>query len=88
MMTTLTSVLGLVPMALGWGEGAEIRTPMAITVIGGLSFSTLLTLVFVPVMYEILDRKRFAADLRVPTTVEYRLPGGLTDSAPGVQTGD
>jgi HAE1 family hydrophobic/amphiphilic exporter-1 len=88
MMTTLTSVLGLVPMALGWGEGAEIRAPMAITVIGGLTFSTLLTLVFVPVMYEILDRKRFAADLRVATAVEYRLPAGLTDSAPGVQTGD
>jgi HAE1 family hydrophobic/amphiphilic exporter-1 len=52
MMTTLTSVLGLVPMALGWGEGAEIRTPMAITVIGGMTVSTLLTLVVIPVLYE------------------------------------
>ena len=50
-MTTLTTVLGLVPMAIGWGEGAEIRTPMAITIIGGLSLSTLLTLVFITVLY-------------------------------------
>ncbi len=62
LMTTLTSVLGLLPMALGWGEGAEIRTPMAITVMGGLVFCTLLTLVFIPVVYELVDRKRFAAD--------------------------
>jgi HAE1 family hydrophobic/amphiphilic exporter-1 len=62
LMTTLTSVLGLVPMALGWGEGAEIRTPMAITIIGGLAFATLLTLVFIPVVYEMVDRKVFAAD--------------------------
>lgn len=68
-MTTLTSVLGLVPMALGWGEGAEVRTPMAIAVIGGLSFSTLLTLVFVPVMYEVMDRKRYTGDATVPATL-------------------
>jgi len=58
MMTTLTTVLGLVPMALGIGQGAEMRTPMAITVIGGLSTSTLLTLLVVPVMYSLLDRRR------------------------------
>jgi Cu/Ag efflux pump CusA len=63
MMTTLTTVLGLIPMAIGWGEGAEVRAPMAITVMGGLIFSTLLTLVFIPVVYEILDRKVYAADL-------------------------
>jgi HAE1 family hydrophobic/amphiphilic exporter-1 len=57
LMTTLTTVLGLIPLALGIGEGAEIRAPMAITVIGGLSFSTLLTLVVIPVVYSILDRK-------------------------------
>lgn len=55
LMTTLTTVLGLLPMALGFGEGAEIRAPMAITVIGGLSMSTLLTLIVIPVMYELLD---------------------------------
>jgi HAE1 family hydrophobic/amphiphilic exporter-1 len=57
MMTTLTTVLGLLPMALGLGEGAEMRAPMAITVIGGLLTSTFLTLVVVPVMYSLLDRR-------------------------------
>ncbi|MDX1983453.1 MAG: efflux RND transporter permease subunit [Bryobacteraceae bacterium] len=61
LMTTLTTVLGLIPMAIGWGEGAEIRAPMAITVIGGLSFSTLLTLVFIPVIYEMANRERRVA---------------------------
>jgi HAE1 family hydrophobic/amphiphilic exporter-1 len=67
LMTMLSSVLGLVPMALGWGEGAEIRSPMAVTVIGGLTFSTMLTLIFIPVMYELLDRKRYAGDVTLPT---------------------
>lgn len=61
MMTTLTTVLGLLPMALGLGQGAEMRTPMAITVIGGLLTSTLLTLLVVPVMYSLLDRRQDAA---------------------------
>lgn len=58
MMTTLTTVLGLLPMALGIGQGSEMRTPMAITVIGGLLTSTLLTLLVIPVMYSLLDRRR------------------------------
>ena len=57
LMTTLTTTLGLLPMAMGLGDGAEIRAPMAITVIGGLLISTLLTLVVIPVMYMALDRK-------------------------------
>ena len=56
LMTTLTTVLGLLPMALGFGEAAELRTPMAVTVIGGLMVSTLLTLVIIPVVYSVLDR--------------------------------
>jgi HAE1 family hydrophobic/amphiphilic exporter-1 len=56
-MTTLTTTLGLIPLALGVGEGAEVRAPMAITVIGGLLVSTLLTLVVIPVMYDLLDRR-------------------------------
>ena len=47
-------------MAIGFGEGAEMRTPMAITVIGGLLVSTLLTLVVIPVVYSLLDRKKWA----------------------------
>lgn len=56
LMTTLTTVLGLVPLALGLGEGTEMQAPLAITVIFGLSFSTLITLLLVPVMYDISDR--------------------------------
>ncbi len=59
MMTTLTTVLGLLPMAIGFGEGSEVRTPMAITVIGGLLVSTILTLVVIPVMYSLMDRKNW-----------------------------
>jgi HAE1 family hydrophobic/amphiphilic exporter-1 len=58
MMTTLTTLLGLLPMAFGIGEGSEMRTPMAITVIGGLLTSTMLTLLVVPVMYSLLDRRK------------------------------
>lgn len=50
-MTTLTTVLGLLPMSLGLGEGAALRQPLAVTVIGGLSFATLLTLVVMPCAY-------------------------------------
>ncbi len=55
MMTALTTILGLVPMALGIGEGAELTQSMGVVVIGGLALSTVLTLVVVPVMYTIFD---------------------------------
>ncbi len=58
LMTTLTTVLGLLPLAIGIGEGSEVRSPMAITVIGGLLVSTLLTLIVIPVVYALLDRKK------------------------------
>lgn len=57
LMTSLTTTLGLLPMAMGFGEGSEVRTPMAITVIGGLTVSTFLTLVVIPVVYSLVDRK-------------------------------
>lgn len=57
LMTSLTTTLGLLPMAMGFGEGSEVRTPMAITVIGGLTVSTLLTLVVIPVVYSLMDRR-------------------------------
>lgn len=50
-MTTLTTILGMVPMAVGSGQGAEMWQPMGTAVIGGLTFSTILTLLFVPVLY-------------------------------------
>ncbi|HAA78648.1 TPA: hypothetical protein DCE37_26420, partial [Candidatus Latescibacteria bacterium] len=58
LMTTATTVLGLLPMSLGLGDGAEIRTPMAITVVAGLISSTLLTLVIIPTVYSLLDRSK------------------------------
>jgi len=57
MMTTLCAVFGFLPLALAFGEGAEVRSPMAITVIGGLLVSTMLTLLVIPVVYDLLDRK-------------------------------
>jgi len=54
-MTALTTILALVPLAVVGGEGSEIQLPMAIVVIGGLSLSTILTLIFVPVMYTVID---------------------------------
>jgi HAE1 family hydrophobic/amphiphilic exporter-1 len=70
LITKLTTVLGLMPMALGLGEGAEIRQPMAITVIGGVAISGFFTLLVIPVVYSLLDRKRFskaAADIAAPS---------------------
>ena len=55
LMTTLTTVLGMLPLAIGKGEGHELSAPMATAVIGGLMLSTLLTLVVVPVFYTIFD---------------------------------
>jgi HAE1 family hydrophobic/amphiphilic exporter-1 len=58
-ITKLTTILGLLPMAIGLGEGAEIRKPMAITVIGGVAVASFFTLLVIPVVYSLLDRKKF-----------------------------
>ncbi len=55
-MTSLTTVLALLPLTIGFGESASLRSPMALAVIGGLVTSTLLTLVVIPCVYDILDR--------------------------------
>ncbi len=73
LMTTATTVLGLIPMALGLGEGAELQAPLAITVIAGLSFSTLLTLVVIPSAYMLLDHGRTA-----PGVNPVAVPSGAT----------
>jgi len=81
LMTTATTVLGLAPMALGLGEGAELRAPLAVTVISGLLLATLLTLVVVPVIYTLLSGRGpvlAAADNRdstVTTSVVSPEPG-------------
>ena len=58
LMTTLAAILGALPLAIGFGEGAELRRPLGITVIGGLIASQLLTLLTTPVVYVLLDRLR------------------------------
>jgi HAE1 family hydrophobic/amphiphilic exporter-1 len=55
LMTALTTILGLLPLAVGIGKGAEIRVPLAITVIGGISTSTVMTLIVIPVVYALFE---------------------------------
>ena len=59
-MTTVTTVVGLTPMALGIGPGADLRAPLAIVVIGGLTVATALTLVVVPVLFSVTEEMRVA----------------------------
>ncbi|HVT44985.1 MAG TPA: efflux RND transporter permease subunit [Thermoanaerobaculia bacterium] len=86
LMTSMTTILGLLPMALGLGEGAELRSPLAITVIGGLTVATMLTLIVIPVVYSLLDRKKYPADLEAASRVEH--PEGSTEpwTAPAMQS--
>jgi hydrophobic/amphiphilic exporter-1 (mainly G- bacteria), HAE1 family len=72
LMTTATTVLGLLPMALGLGDGAEIRTPMAITVICGLTTSTILTLIVIPTIYFLVDglKEKFFKSAEEPAVAE------------------
>ncbi len=69
LMTTATTVLGLLPMALGFGDGAELRTPMAVTVIGGLLVGTLLTLVVIPTVYDLVVRERVIDEEKIAVSV-------------------
>ncbi|MFA5858621.1 MAG: efflux RND transporter permease subunit [Elusimicrobiota bacterium] len=57
LMTTLTTIIGMLPLALGIGEGGEIEAPMAVAVIAGLTVSTFLTLVFVPTLYTVIEER-------------------------------
>ena len=57
LMTTITTVFGLLPMAIDLNEGFEIRIPIAVTLIGGLIFGTFLTLVFIPLIYSIVVKE-------------------------------
>jgi hydrophobic/amphiphilic exporter-1 (mainly G- bacteria), HAE1 family len=59
LMTTLTTLLAMIPLAVGRGEGSEIWAPMGVAVIGGLAFSTMVTLVFVPVIYVLFGSRKF-----------------------------
>ncbi len=57
LMTAITTILGLLPLAMGMGSGAEMMQPVAIVCIGGLIYATLMTLIIIPVMYSLLGQK-------------------------------
>jgi multidrug efflux pump len=79
LMTTLAAVLGALPLAIGFGEGAELRRPLGIAIIGGLIASQLLTLLTTPVVYILLDR------LRRRSPADRQLSRTSGDLSPGVQ---
>ena len=76
MMTTLALIAGMIPVALGLGEGADFRAPLGRAVIGGVITSTILTLVVIPTVYEILDewREWLFAKFRRPAAVRHPVP--------------
>lgn len=85
LMTTLAMIFGMLPLAVGTGAGAESRAPMAIAVIGGLTTSTLLTLIVVPAVYTVMDDLRQPGTWRVTRWLRGRRGGeasGASD-APG-----
>jgi HAE1 family hydrophobic/amphiphilic exporter-1 len=59
-MTSLTTIFGLLPLAIGLGKGAELTQPLAIAVISGLIASTLLTLFIIPVIYVLVEKRRYS----------------------------
>jgi len=78
LMTSLTTILGMLPLAMSKGSGSEIWSPMGIAVIGGLIFSTLVTLMLIPVVYHIMLRR---SDQR-KKSVEYNFLNGNGEALP------
>ena len=88
-MTTVTTVLGLTPMALGIGRGSDLRSPLAIAVIGGLLSATALTLIVVPVAYDLIETARLRIRGVAGLQVAPATSGSLTESgAPGSSGGE
>jgi Cu/Ag efflux pump CusA len=75
MMTALAMIIGMLPMALGMGEGGEQNAPLGRAVIGGLVFATIATLMFVPVVFSIVHGRKAARD------AEPSVPGSHADTA-------
>jgi outer membrane protein TolC len=91
LMTTVTTILGLLPMALGIGEGAETQTPLARTVIGGLAFSSILTLFIIPVIFTGLEeiRRQYKArrrNIALMALILLSLSAGFSIPAQGAET--
>jgi len=80
LMTTFALIAGMIPVALGSGEGAQFRAPLGVAIIGGVLTSTLLTLLVIPTFYEVMDEWRSGLATRFglnpPTTAEHPVPKG------------
>ena len=76
LMTSFATIFGILPIAIGFGAGAESRRPLGLAVVGGMFFSTFLTLVLVPVLYTLLSR--FVKER--PSHLEHAVEGGRTGS--------
>jgi multidrug efflux pump len=77
MMTTMAALLGAVPLAINHGNGAELRQPLGIAIVGGLVFSQVLTLYTTPVVYLYMDRLRRRLQRRRRGSVEQPMPGAM-----------
>jgi HAE1 family hydrophobic/amphiphilic exporter-1 len=81
LMTTFALIAGMIPVALGRGEGAQFRAPLGVAIIGGVLTSTLLTLLVIPTFYEVMDEARHWLSTRFgfapPMTAEHRVPEGI-----------
>ena len=83
LMTTIALIAGMVPIALGLGEGADFRAPLGRAVIGGVITSTILTLVVIPTVYEILDEWREALVSRLRRTMGISAPPRAIEARSG-----
>jgi hydrophobic/amphiphilic exporter-1 (mainly G- bacteria), HAE1 family len=90
LMTTLALIAGMIPVALGLGEGAQFRAPLGRAVIGGVITSTVLTLVVIPTFYEIMDEWREwilgKFGLAPKGTAEHKVPPGATPIPEGAMS--
>jgi multidrug efflux pump len=86
MMTTMAALLGAVPLAINHGNGAELRQPLGIAIVGGLVFSQVLTLYTTPVVYLYMDRLRRRLQRRRRSSIEQPMPGALS-LEPGSRAG-
>ena len=82
MMTTMAALVGTLPIALGWGAGAESRRPLGLAVVGGLAFSQIVTLYVTPVFYTYLDEFQRRFQSRKPTAPRHAGREGVEIAIP------